>query len=73
MLCGEKLLRDERVSGGVGGPLWNGETGLSMERWGLWKERFAGVGLASGVSEETRRVALRARESMDEVEKRTST
>lgn len=72
-LCGEKLLRDERVSGGGGGPLWNEETGLSIERWGLWKERFGEVGLASGVGEETRRVALRAREAMDEVEKRTST
>ncbi|BCR90237.1 DUF3632 domain-containing protein [Aspergillus chevalieri] len=71
--CGEILLALSRKgvssSGDHGGPLREKEQGFSLERWGLWKERFAEISRTAHINEETKRLAQGTRRLMDELEK----
>lgn len=70
--CGEKILlmskKNEPLSGNAGGPLWEGQPGLSLERWNLWKERFSEVAQTASLNEENRSLAQDTRRIMDELE-----
>lgn len=51
-----------------GGKLWEGKPGFSKERWALWKKRFGEISQMEEVSEETRKVAAKAFDAMNEAE-----
>ncbi|KAK9783983.1 hypothetical protein SCAR479_00542 [Seiridium cardinale] len=53
-----------------GGPLYQGPPCVCLRRWGFWQARFEELGKHPGLSEEIRKAALRAAETMTTVEKR---
>lgn len=75
--------RDEEVYATAGGPLWRldkaearrlrrryrGTQGLCPARWTLWKQRFGANRDSEEVDEGTRRVAGRAYDAMESVER----
>lgn len=78
--------RDEEVYGTAGGPLWRlgkaearrlrrkyrGTAGLCLARWTLWKQRFAVIRDSDKVDEGTQKVAGRAYDGMERIERAES-
>jgi hypothetical protein len=52
-----------------GGPLWEGKHGFCEDRWKLWKERFLSVSQEPGISGEVQRVAKKAHDEMERIDK----
>ncbi|KAI9887040.1 MAG: hypothetical protein M1823_001112 [Watsoniomyces obsoletus] len=73
-ICGPALFgTNPDISGGEGGPMWEGPPGLSSERWQFWKQRLEELSEQEKVEEQTRQLARDTRQKMTEIEQRAKT
>lgn len=60
--------REQYGRAGVGLELFKGPNGFSPERWNFWKKRFAWVQEQTELNQETRAVAKKALEVMEQID-----
>ncbi|KAJ8067382.1 hypothetical protein OCU04_004733 [Sclerotinia nivalis] len=75
IMAGESMSLDGGNVGGyasLGGPLWEGDPKLSLERWQFWMRRFEVFAGCEALMEETRNTAKEAAEKMRCIEEQKS-
>ena len=55
---------------GTRGPLWEGEVGLNVGRWGFWKTRFEVYAADQGLLKETQHLAQIAVRAMNDTDRK---
>lgn len=60
----ERGYANERAT--MGGPLWQGRSGLSLARWQFWQQRF--IGISRMLNGNVKRIAIEAEQKMAAIE-----